>query len=269
MAHHDRSTRLDVTWRVAVTREEGPDGPLSRALRRCGLQPVPCPVTAEEPPLDPMPLTAAARDLDSYDWLVCASVRAVRAVALARPGPWPVTLRTAAVGRQTAAALVQAGAATAPVTARHAGAEPLLERLRTEDTWPDRRVLVPAPPGGRRELIDGLRAAGARVDEVEAYRTVARPPAEIAAGWRATQPQAVMIASPSAAAALLGAVGADVLARLRAVVAIGISTAQALRAAGVHASVPERADFEAAADHMATRLASAASDPTEEIPWTR
>ncbi len=114
--------------RVAVTRDEAPDGPLSEALRHHGFEPFPCPAIADAPPPDPAPLRKAARALDDYHWLVVASARAVRALVEARDGrDLPAGLRTAAVGAKTAAALVDCGARnplTAPVAGAAAGATP-------------------------------------------------------------------------------------------------------------------------------------------------
>ena len=75
-----------------------------------------------------------------------------------------------------------------------------------------------------------------------------RPPDEIAAAWRAGAPQAVVVASPSAARALVAAIGAQPLRKLEPLVAIGSTTAMALVAVGVRAITPPRAEFEAIAE---------------------
>lgn len=241
--------------RVAVTREEAPDGPLAAALRRHGMDPVSCPVVGEVAAPDAAPLQRAAEALESYDWLVVASARAVTALVGARDGrALPAALRTAAVGPKTAATLVAHGA-SAPLVAPSAGAGPLMMALRGADRWPGRRVLLPRAAEGRRDLGESLRRFGATVDEVAAYRTVPRPPDEIAAAWRAAAPDAVVVASPSAARALVAALGAQPLRRLEPVVAIGSTTAMALVSLGVRAMVPPRADFEAVAELLdRTRL---------------
>lgn len=237
--------------RVAVTRDEGLDGPLTEALRRRGLDPVTCTVVSEAAPPEPEPLARAARDLESYQWLVVASQRAVAALMEARGGhPLPASLRTAAVGAKTAARLVECGAVS-PLTGKGSGATALIQALTGADLWPGRRVLIPRAVEGGRDLGWSLRRWGACVDEVTAYQTLARPAAEIATAWAAARPEAVVVASPSAARALVRAVGADALRRLGRVAAIGSTTAMQLVALGVPAVVPARTDFESLADLLA------------------
>jgi uroporphyrinogen-III synthase len=235
---------------VAVTRDEGADGPLCEALRREGFDARLCTIAVEAPPADPAPLREAAAHLDRYDWVICASQRAVHAVSDIWGRAWPATVRTAAVGRATAAALLEAGAAE-PVVGDDAGADSLWNALRSRDTWPGRRVLVPNVTGGRRVLIDGLNAAGAHVTVVEAYAMTPRPAAQIAADWSAIAPDAVVIVSPSTATLLTAAVGAGAVRDVRAAVAMGATTAAALAAIGVAASVPPASDFTALAQHLA------------------
>jgi len=234
--------------RVAVTRDESLDGPLSEALRRRGLDPVSCAVTAEGPAPDPDTLRRAAREVGSYDWLVAASARAVAVLQAARGGAsLPAALRTAAVGVRTAAALEAAGA-VAPLLAPLAGAAELLRALERIGGWAGTRVLVPRAESGGRELPEGLRRLGAAVDEVVAYRTLERESGEILAAWNAAAPDAVVVASASAARALVRALGIEGLRRLEPVVAIGSTTAMALVSLGVRAVVPPRADFESIAE---------------------
>lgn len=244
----------DRTWRVAVTRDEPDDGPLGAALRARGLVPVACPVLVEHAPADPAALEDAARTLEQYDWVVVASARAVRAITRARGGPWPPDISTAAVGAVTAAALAGAGVTRPTVVAPEEGAEALWTLLEQVD-WVDRRVLVPTTPGGRRLLVEHLRAAWAIVDEVDAYVMRPRAPHDIDADWHAAAPDAAVIASPRVAETLVAAAGVDALRALRLVVAIGATTGVALDRLGVPCEIPDRADFAEAA-----RLVAAARD---------
>lgn len=241
--------------RVAVTRDERMDGPLSSALARRGLEPVACSVVAEAPAPEPKVLRQAAQSVEQRDWLIAASERAVSGLMAARGGrPLPQTLRTAAVGERTAAALVAAGA-VAPLTATIAGAAALIAKLRDAERWPGKRVLLPRALEGGREIAGALRRLGAAVDEVVAYRTVPRPCAEIVAAWAEARPDAVVVASPSAARELVDAVGAESLRRLACVAALGTTTAKQLESLGVHPIVPARADFDAVAELLEGALA--------------
>jgi uroporphyrinogen-III synthase len=101
------------------------------------------------------------------------------------------------------------------------------------------RVLVPRAEGGRDEAIAALAAAGAAVDAVIAYRTVAVAPDDVAvaAGRGAiARGEAAVCAvfAPSQVAALRAIVGPGAL-RAQRYAAIGGTTAAALRASGVPA----------------------------------
>lgn len=241
--------------RVATTSDDDRADVLAASLRALGLTPVACPVLIETPPADPTMLAEAARSLDGRAWVIVASVRAVRALTAARGRPWPAGVRTAAVGPATAQALRDAGVTTPVLTAPTAGAEALWDAL-SGLSWRGCDALVPTTPGGRTLLADRLRAAGAAVDEVEAYRMEPRPGLAIARDWTAATPEAVVLASAGAAGALVAAIGAEALGAVR-VVAIGATTAAALAAAGVRCESPAQASFEAAA-----RLLSAPAVPT-------
>ena len=123
------SSSFKILRRVCVTRDEEADGPLSTALRARSFEPVACPVLVEAEPEDPDPLLRAARLMGEYDWIVCASARSVRALGRARRAPWPVAVRTAAVGEATARALFEVGAMD-PIRPAGDGADPLWEALR-------------------------------------------------------------------------------------------------------------------------------------------
>lgn len=107
------------------------------------------------------------------------------------------------------------------------------------------RVLIPRAERGLDTLPRGLRTAGARVTVVPAYRTVPDPE-----GLRALRralalgADAATFASPSAAVLAVP----DLKLSLAAAIAIGPTTAAALRAKGVTpAAVAERPDPESLA----------------------
>jgi uroporphyrinogen-III synthase len=241
-------TPARATLRVAVTRDEDASGELSAALRARGLEPVSCPVVASAPPPEPERLQEAARHLERYDWLIVASRRALEAVLAARDErPLPQSLRTAAVGPRTAAALAR-WSAQPPIVPERSGAAALIEVLRQLGPWSGKRCLLPRALDGGTELGCALRAMGAAVDEIAAYRTIERSKKEIATAWTRARAEAVVIASPSAARALVGAVGVAALVRLTLVMAIGDTTRDALAGLGLAARVSPRADFDSVAE---------------------
>lgn len=249
---------------MAVVREEGEHGPLAAALRERGLVPAACPVLVEGLPADPRVLAGAGARLLAYDWVICASARAVEALGRVIRGPWPEATRVAAVGPATASALVRLGVVHPPFVASQAGAEGLWDALRAHQAWHGRRVLVLTTPGGRTTIADGLRDAGAQVEEVEAYRMEPRPAAAIRESWAIASPDALAIGSPRAVTILTEAIGVDVVSRLAAVVAIGRTTARTLRELGIAAEVPPLTSFEAVADTLARLYSEAGARVTRQ-----
>lgn len=236
-------------WRVAVTRDDKADDSVAAALQAAGFEAVSVPVLVEGPAPDPEQLIRVARDLESFDWVICASVRAVRAISAARGSRWPQQPRTAAVGLVTAAAMREAGAAE-PIVADTFTAEALWKKLRSVDAWKGRRVLITTVAGGRRELIDGLRKSGAQVTEVEPYSMTPRDPETIRDEWEQEDPDAVILGSAETARHLIEAVGVEQLCDLAAVVPIGPTTARALRAWGIRADPPLRATYADAIERL-------------------
>jgi uroporphyrinogen III methyltransferase / synthase len=120
-------------------------------------------------------------------------------------------------------------------------AEAVLEQLLAEGGVRGKRFLVPRSDLARDVLPDGLRAAGAEVDAVIAYRNA---PAEVDRDWLrgelvAGRLDALAFASPSAArrfCALLDPAAREAAARCT-VAAIGPVTARALASAGLPAQV--------------------------------
>ena len=222
---------------------------MSAALEAAGFVAVPVPVLSEGPAPDPSQLQRIARDLESFDWIICASVRAVRAISAARGSQWPSQARTAAVGAVTARAMREAGARD-PIVAEKFTAEALLERLVRLEEWRNRNVLITTVAGGRRELIEGLRARGANVTELEPYAMTPRSPSDIRADWLGAKPDAVILGSAETATQLLNAVGIEAIRNLKAVVPIGPTTARGLAMVGIHADPPEQATFAAAVERL-------------------
>lgn len=160
--------------RILVTRAAHQAGKLSEGLRALGAEPVEVPVLEIHPPASFEPLDAALCQLNSYNWLILTSANAVRALAeraaalgivLAKP----VRLKVAAIGETTAAAARLSGLQVDFVPEAYV-AESLVEGLLSRAAG--QRILLVRAAVARDVIPDALRAGGAEVDVVEAYRNV-------------------------------------------------------------------------------------------------
>ena len=121
-------------------------------------------------------LDDALADLQGREWVVFTSTNAVRAVfdrlrALGLDSKALHGTRVAAIGPTTASDLEQRGIKPDFVPDR-AVSEALAEGLIDQGVQ-GRRVLLPRADAGREVLARSLREAGAAVDDVPVYRTVA------------------------------------------------------------------------------------------------
>jgi uroporphyrinogen-III synthase/uroporphyrinogen III methyltransferase/synthase len=153
--------------RVLVTRAAHQAGKLSEGLRALGAEPVEVPVLEIQPPADHAPLDRALRELDTYDWLILTSANTVRAIAWSNLLDKISGLKVAAVGEATAAAARQGGLPVAVVPQTYV-AEALIDCLA--DQVAGKRILLARAEIARDVIPDALRAAGATVDVVDAYR---------------------------------------------------------------------------------------------------
>jgi len=153
--------------RVLVTRAAHQAGKLSEGLRTRGAEPVEVPVLEIQPPADLAPLDRALRELDTYDWLILTSANTVRAIAWSNLLDKISGLKVAAVGEATAAAARQGGLPVAVVPQTYV-AEALIDCLA--DQVAGKRILLARAEIARDVIPDALRAAGATVDVVDAYR---------------------------------------------------------------------------------------------------
>ncbi len=165
-----------------LTREEERDG-LRARLERAGAVVRQVPLTRTLPPRDPAALRAAAARLSDFRWVALTSARAVEMLSMAlvevrglvaesdTAGP-----RWACVGPATAERLRARLGVEADVVPPERHAAALAEAMLARDgSGP---VLFPAAENARPELPERLRAAGVRVEQVTAYRTVPAAPAE-------------------------------------------------------------------------------------------
>jgi uroporphyrinogen-III synthase len=228
---------LEPAKHVVVTRAEPDNGPLSSQLRELGLQVLLWPAV-NVAAAQSAPLEAALRSLDKFDWIVFASRYAVAAVTELVTTP-PANLRVAAVGQATAQVLAQRGWPV-DILPEDANAAALVSLLATKPLA-GMNVLFPASSRALPTIAAGLTQLGAKVLQVEAYRT--EPAALDADECRSWIDRgaigAVTFASPSAVIELQQSLGKESFDRLlqgaKAVV-IGPTTARELVARG-HAAV--------------------------------
>jgi uroporphyrinogen III methyltransferase/synthase len=159
---------------IVVTRAriQAPD--LVEQIEAAGGQVIEFPTIEIMPPADFAAFDAAVEKIENYDWVFFTSVNAVEPflARLDRAGKSVnllERLRVGAIGPETAKRLA-AGGVRVDLTPRRYQAEGILDVL-TPETVKGKRVLIPRAAEARETLPEGLRAWGASVDVVIAYRT--------------------------------------------------------------------------------------------------
>jgi uroporphyrinogen-III synthase len=163
--------------RILVTRAAHQAGKLSEGLRALGAEPVEVPVLEIRPPESFEALDRAVRNLDKYDWLIFTSANAVDAVGFrasleGHTLSWQTkqtSLKIAAVGAATAARIEGIGLKVDLIPESYV-AESLVAELASQIAG--KRILLARAAVARDVIPDALRAAGAEVDVVDAYRNV-------------------------------------------------------------------------------------------------
>jgi uroporphyrinogen III methyltransferase/synthase len=151
--------------RIVVTRPvEQAEGVIA-ALAQAGAVPIHIPAICFEAIGESPHIAQAIAEIDSFDWIVFTSANGVRFFReLCKT--WP-RARIAAVGPATAAALREAGLDVDFVPDEFVG-----EALaRTLGDVAGRRILLPRAEAANADIVDLLRARGARVGDVPIYRT--------------------------------------------------------------------------------------------------
>lgn len=235
--------------RVAVTRPAHQAAGLEERLQALGGEVLRRPLTRIEPPLDEAALRGAVLRLAEYDWLVLTSANGVLRVGavLREIGVEPASVltqvRIACVGPATAEAMRVLAREPDIVPAGRFVGEGLLEALSAIDLA-GARVLLAQAEGARPVLREGLRAAGAVVDAVVAYRTVPDPDGiEALAGDLARGDVDIVAFSAASGVKHLATRVGDSIGTVRIAV-IGPETAAAVRAVGwpVHAEAAEHTE---------------------------
>ena len=228
--------------RVLVTRTRAQSSALVDALRLNGAWPVVLPALELERRVDPEAARRVRGRLEArdYRWTVFTSANAVDAffeVLWEAGGDLRALMGSAlcAIGPATERALTARGL-RADVVAVEAVGEGVLLALVATGTLAGTRVLLPRAEGARDALPDGLRAAGATVDELTLYLAAppAEAPAEALAAVRNGEIDVVTFTSSSTVKNLATLLGGDLSAlRAATVVCIGPIVAETAREAGL------------------------------------
>jgi uroporphyrinogen III methyltransferase / synthase len=142
-----------------------------------------------------------------------------------------------AVGEKTKSAL-HANGFSEVLAPQHASAEDLAAAIQKLGVA-GQRILFPKSNIASHELPEQLRAAGATVDEVTAYKTVLPDPVKLDSVRQMLKEKKIDAAtffSPSSVVNVVEMLGTDLLART-AIAAIGATTAEAVTQAGLHTNV--------------------------------
>jgi uroporphyrinogen-III synthase len=160
---------------VLVSRAKKQAGALSSALRKLGCQVIAIPFIEIRKPSSYQPLDSALQNLTTYDWLILTSVNGVEALfeRMARKrlnASALAHLTIAAIGPATKNAIEEHGLRVT-VTPKKYLAESVVAALHRRVKG--KRVLLVRAKVARDVIPRELRKAGAEVDVVEAYQTVA------------------------------------------------------------------------------------------------
>ena len=220
---------------IVILRPSAQARNLTKLLERERARVVCAPVIKIVRPQSYEPMDRALRRLDDYQWVVFTSANAVRSffarakrLNISKPAA-----RSAAVGAATASLVRKSGWKVSVVASESTGANLARELpVRRGD-----KVLLPRAKKAGEDLPRILRARGAKVDVVEAYRTAfdARGPARVKALMARGPVDAVAFTSASTAEHLRRGLGAARFRKLLSVAAaasIGPVTSAALRRYG-------------------------------------
>ena len=163
--------------RVLVTRPQEQAVELTERLEEMGADAIEAPMIRIVPPDDYGPLDAACAGVAEFDWIVFASGNAADAfIARLLAGPQDLRalkgVKLCVVGAATAERLAERGLKV-DLTPAEYRAEAVVGAMAETGELRGLRVLLPHADIGREMIAEGLRAQGASVTEVVAYRTVA------------------------------------------------------------------------------------------------
>ena len=264
--------------RIVVTRSREQADELIDMLEERGAEAILSPTIRIAPPEDPSALERACAEIGGFDWLVFSSANAVdafmeRLLAVADVRELK-GVRICTVGESTASRLATYGIRVDLVPPEFR-AEALVETLKGTGQVEGRRVLFPRADIARDVIADELRAAGAEVVDVIAYRTLLGSPErdgdyDIYRMLLDRQIDAVTFTSASSVrnfAQILGPEQAADLLRTTVVASIGPVTAEAAQQLDIATDVmPERFTVPDLVDALVAHFGGAGQPPGEGEP---
>jgi uroporphyrinogen III methyltransferase/synthase len=255
--------------RVLVTRSREQSGEMVDLLEARGAEAIEAPLINIVPPDDYGALDAACENAGAFDWIVFTSANGAGAfMDRLLNGPRDVRAladaRLCAVGPGTAARLSRFGLKVDLIPEDHS-ADGVVVALKSTGSLKDKRILFPKADIARDTLPEELRAAGADVTEVVAYRTVTAESDAHLAIYRQLldrQIDAVTFSSASAVRAFVTIHGADQAVDLlnhTVVATIGPVTKDAALRYGITPQItPVTSSIPALVDALVTHFASVA-----------
>lgn len=232
-----RSSMALAGQRVLILRPKDQGADLMDMLRSHGAEPVHLPLIEIQPPASFDRLDEALRHLSRYQWVLFTSANGVRSfvsraeeLGISLSAIISGTTQVCAIGPATRDILLAAGVPVHRLPRQYI-AEGIAEAF-AEDAMKGVRVLLPRAEVARDVAPNALRALGAEVDIVDAYRSgiPAGSEAELSAlqqcGW---QPDWIVFTSSSTVTHFLAVGGQSLLPRAR-VLSIGPATTSTMRA---------------------------------------
>jgi uroporphyrinogen III methyltransferase/synthase len=229
--------------RIVVTRSHEQAGELIDMLEERGAEAILAQAIRIVSAEDAEPLDRACSAAGTFDWIIFSSANAVdffmrRLLALGDVRDLH-GVRLCTVGPSTGSRLQRYGIRV-DLTPAEFRADALLEALTASGTLDGQRILMPRADIARDRLAEELRAAGADVTDVVAYRTVAASPDggnyDVYRMLLDRQIDAVTFASASAVRNFVAMLGQDQAADLlqsTVVASIGPVTAEAAQQLGI------------------------------------
>ena len=228
--------------RIVVTRAREQGGTLAARLGALGAEAIEMPTIEIGPASDYGPLDRAIAELACYDWLIFTSANGVRCflerLDASRCDLRNLRARICAIGPATRAA-VEALHLKVDLMGKEYVAEGLLAAFAEHDLT-GKRILLPRAAVARDLVPAELARRGARVDVVEAYRTVVpEGAAERARAVLARKPDWITFTSSSTVQNFVAVAGVEALAGVK-VASIGPITTATARRMGIAVTAEAR-----------------------------